>query len=207
MIRYMRNINYFIGEILDLFVTLCRNCQNLTVACLDLLNIRHNFIIDLIFKRDNNHRHILIDQRDRAMFHLGCGITLGMNIGDFFQLQGTLKRHREIDPPSQIEKIIIRGVFGDQKPADERIASDVSIKRGPAGKSISKAEKNQQVAASLSGVAIGRQIFEGDILYSAIPEEDFIKLKKVKQYLKKEEIEVIKEIAEIKRKKNPLWGV
>jgi len=72
---------------------------------------------------------------------------------------------------------------------------------------IEKAEKNQQVAISLPGVTVGRQINEGDILYSAIPGDDFRKLKELKKYLKKEELLIMKEIAEIMRKKNPVWGI
>ena len=72
---------------------------------------------------------------------------------------------------------------------------------------IEQAERNKQVAVSLPGVTIGRQIKEGDILYSAIPEKDFRKMKKLKSYLSKDEIETIKEIAKIKRKDNPVWGI
>jgi len=72
---------------------------------------------------------------------------------------------------------------------------------------IEKAERNQQVAVSMDGVTVGRQINEGDILYSAVPESDFRKLKELKKYLSKEEIVILKEIAQIKRKDNPVWGV
>ncbi len=72
---------------------------------------------------------------------------------------------------------------------------------------LSKVEAGKQVAVSMPGVMVGRQINENDILYSAVPEEDFRKLKELKKYLSKEEIEVMKEIAEQKRKQNPLWGV
>jgi translation initiation factor 5B len=74
-------------------------------------------------------------------------------------------------------------------------------------KSIDKAEKGKQVAVSLPNVAIGRQIHEGDILYSALPEADFRKLKELKKHLSQEEIGILKEIAEIKRKDNPVWGI
>lgn len=74
-------------------------------------------------------------------------------------------------------------------------------------KSISEAEQGKQVAASMDNVTIGRQVNENDILYSAIPEEDFRKLKKLKHLLKKNEINMLKEIAEIKRKENPMWGI
>ena len=72
---------------------------------------------------------------------------------------------------------------------------------------VEKAEKGKQVAISVPGITIGRQIGGEEILLSDIPEEDFRKLKELKQYLSKEEIELLKEIAEIKRKQNPVWGV
>ncbi|TKJ17069.1 translation initiation factor IF-2 [Candidatus Woesearchaeota archaeon B3_Woes] len=72
---------------------------------------------------------------------------------------------------------------------------------------LEKAESGKQVAVSMPNVTVGRQINENDELYSSIPEEDFKKLKNLKEFLTKEEVEVIKEIAEIKRKENVVWGV
>jgi translation initiation factor 5B len=73
--------------------------------------------------------------------------------------------------------------------------------------SIETAERGKQVAISLPKVTVGRQINEGDILYSAIPEEDFRKLKELKKHLSEEEKEILKEIAAIMREKNPMWGI
>ncbi len=72
---------------------------------------------------------------------------------------------------------------------------------------INEAEKGKRVAVSLPKVTVGRQINEGDILYSAIPEEHFRKLREHKKYLSKEEIAIMKEIAAIMREKNPMWGI
>lgn len=72
---------------------------------------------------------------------------------------------------------------------------------------VQKAEKGKQVAISLPNVMAERHINENDILYSDIPEDDFRKLKKLTNFLTKDEITVMKEIAEIKRKNNPVWGV
>ncbi|MBI3035933.1 translation initiation factor IF-2 [Candidatus Woesearchaeota archaeon] len=72
---------------------------------------------------------------------------------------------------------------------------------------IEKVEKGKQVAVSLPSVTVGRQIREEDILYSVIPEEHFRKMKEFKKYLSQEEIAILKEIAEIMRKHNPMWGV
>lgn len=72
---------------------------------------------------------------------------------------------------------------------------------------IEKAEKGKQVAVSLPNITIGRQLHEEDILYSATPEEHFRKFKQFKKYLTQEEIAILKEIAEIMRKQNPMWGI
>lgn len=72
---------------------------------------------------------------------------------------------------------------------------------------LQSATKGKQVAMSLDHVTIGRQIMEGDILYSFIPEEDFRAMKKLVKYLSKGEIEVLKKISEIMRENNPVWGV
>ncbi|MCM2326054.1 MAG: translation initiation factor IF-2 [Candidatus Woesearchaeota archaeon] len=67
--------------------------------------------------------------------------------------------------------------------------------------------KGKQVAISIDGATVGRQMKEGDILYTYIPEEDFRKMKKLTKYLSAGEIEVLKTIAEQMRKDNPVWGV
>ncbi len=65
----------------------------------------------------------------------------------------------------------------------------------------------KKVAISMDGVTVGRQINEDDIFYSSMPEEDFRVMKDNKKFLSKEEVQLLKEIAEIKRKKNPVWGI
>ncbi len=75
------------------------------------------------------------------------------------------------------------------------------------GKTISSAGKGRQVAVSLERVSVGRQIGEGDVLYAFIPEEHFRKLKELKDKLSAEEIAVLKEVAEMMRRENPMWGI
>ncbi|HLC52187.1 MAG TPA: translation initiation factor IF-2 [Candidatus Nanoarchaeia archaeon] len=80
-----------------------------------------------------------------------------------------------------------------------------SMKDGP--ESVTIGEQGKQLAMAMDGVTVGRQIKEGDFLYTDIPPEDFKKLKDLKKHLTKMEIEVLKEIAEIKRTEDPVWGV
>ena len=74
------------------------------------------------------------------------------------------------------------------------------------GKSIPEAKQGQSIAASLSGVTVGRQVKEGDILYSDLPESHFRIYKELKEELSADEKQLLKEIAEIKRKSNSSWG-
>ncbi len=69
------------------------------------------------------------------------------------------------------------------------------------------AAKGKQVAVSFEKVIIGRQLNEGDILVSIIPEDDFRKLKEFRGSLSPEEVDLLREISEIMRRDNPVWGI
>lgn len=75
------------------------------------------------------------------------------------------------------------------------------------GESVNEAKKGQSVAVSLPDVTVNRQIKEGDVLYADVPEEHFKAFKKLKKYLNEDEIQVLREVAEIKRKENSMWGM
>jgi len=72
---------------------------------------------------------------------------------------------------------------------------------------LNTATRGRQIAASMPGVTAERQIHENEIYYSDLNEKEFRDLKRLKKYLSKPELELLKEIAEIKRKQNPMWGV
>jgi translation initiation factor 5B len=72
---------------------------------------------------------------------------------------------------------------------------------------ISEAKKGMQVAVSYPGVVVGRHVREGDILYSAISENDFRQFKDFKEHLSEEDKSLLKEIAAIMREENPVWGI
>jgi|Deesub1362A_J573_1020465.scaffolds.fasta_scaffold00233_42 translation initiation factor 5B len=75
------------------------------------------------------------------------------------------------------------------------------------GRNISCAQIGQQVAVSIEGPVVGKQINEGDILYSDISENEARLIEaKYKEDLSFEENEAFEEIKRIKRKKNPFWA-
>jgi translation initiation factor 5B len=75
------------------------------------------------------------------------------------------------------------------------------------GKNIKEAERGKQVAIALPDVTVNRHIFENEVLLSDFNETEFRKLKDMKDYLQPDEVSILKQIAEIKRKDNTLWGV
>jgi len=72
---------------------------------------------------------------------------------------------------------------------------------------VGSATVGQEVAISIDGPTVGRQIHEGDILYVNIPEKHarIVELE-LKPRLAEDEREVLEKFLEIKRKKDPFWG-
>ncbi len=75
------------------------------------------------------------------------------------------------------------------------------------GKNVNEVVKSDSVAISLPHLTLGRQVKEGDILYTDITEHEFLAYKKMKAYLKPDAIQALKEIAEIHRKEQSGWGM
>ncbi|MFP4523242.1 MAG: translation initiation factor IF-2 [Candidatus Woesearchaeota archaeon] len=71
---------------------------------------------------------------------------------------------------------------------------------------VKSAAKGKQVAISIPGITGGRHVNEEDIMLVDISPPDFRKLKEHQKYLDEEEKELLKELAQIKRKEDPLWG-
>jgi translation initiation factor 5B len=152
-------------------------------------------------------------------------------ISEYQKYVDGLKREIEIKELSKLVRpckfSVLKGyVFRQSNPAIVGVEIEIGkIKTGDpimdlSGKNIGKvksmkegqenvtlAEQGKQVAMAMDGVTVGRQINEGDFLFSDIPSEDFKKLKELKKHLTKSEINILKEFAEIKRKDDPVWGV
>ncbi len=111
--------------------------------------------------------------------------------------------------PAVVGVVVLGGLVKNDTPLIKLNGDKVSQVKSMQleGKNIEKAEKNKEIAIALPGSVVGRHIRERDILISDLNEEAFMKLKKLKKYLNRDEIELLKEIAVIKRKKDPLWGI
>lgn len=68
---------------------------------------------------------------------------------------------------------------------------------------LSQAVKGEQVAVSIEGPTIGRQISEEEVLYTDLPKGDYTIL--MKSDLSEDERQALEEIDQIKRKENEFW--
>jgi translation initiation factor 5B len=74
-------------------------------------------------------------------------------------------------------------------------------------KNVEKAKQGQELAISLPKITFGRQVKENEFLYSDINENEFQVLKENKKYLSAQEILLLQEIAQVKRKIKATWGI
>ena len=73
--------------------------------------------------------------------------------------------------------------------------------------SLKELKFNNQAAIAIEDLVVGRHIEEEEFLYSFMGEENFRNLKKNVDLLSSDEKATLKEIAEIMRKENSLWGI
>jgi translation initiation factor 5B len=75
------------------------------------------------------------------------------------------------------------------------------------GNDVQEAVAGIQVAISIEGGVVGRNISEGDLLYADVPERQLKTLMtKFPSELTESDQETIKELIQLKRRENPVWG-
>jgi len=76
------------------------------------------------------------------------------------------------------------------------------------GENISVATKGQQVAVSIDGPTVGRQIKEKDVLFTRVIESEYKKLKEFKELVEPDELEVLEELKQLMRDNvRKTWGM
>ncbi|MEN6592324.1 MAG: translation initiation factor IF-2 [Methanobacterium sp.] len=146
-------------------------------------------------------------------------------------LKAAEERRREqwleaIIHPAKI-RIIPKLVFRYSKPAiagievlGGTVKKDYSLMRGdgtPIGKvesmqdkgdNLKSASKGSKVAMAIKGAVFDRDFEEGETLYVNIPEKHYKILEtELKGKLSEDELDILQEIVDIKRKEDPSWGI
>ena len=79
--------------------------DDLAAACGNLLHVRDRLLEHAIVRRNHDHRHGLVDERDRPMLELAGGIAFGMDVRNFLELERTFQRDRKARAPTEIENV------------------------------------------------------------------------------------------------------
>jgi translation initiation factor 5B len=152
-------------------------------------------------------------------------------VEDFEELHSERKQRLELEEISDLQwpakiKIMSQYIFRQSGPAifgaevvDGKLTPQVELinKDGKVvgrvktiedkGKKLNELPKGKEAAVSVEKLTLGRGADGGDFLITNMSESAFRKLKDKKSLLSNSEIEVLKELAEIKRKANDLWGI
>jgi translation initiation factor 5B len=111
--------------------------------------------------------------------------------------------------PAIVGVQVIGGVIRTQVNLMREDGANVGVVKGiqAHNENAGSATVGQEVAISIDGPTVGRQIHEGDILYVNIPEKHarIVELE-LKPKLSEDEREVLDNFLDIKRKKDAFWG-
>jgi translation initiation factor 5B len=90
-------------------------------------------------------------------------------------------------------------------PSGKRIGRIKQMRMGQ--ETVNEANQGAEVAISIEGPTIGRQIDVGDVLYVEIPEHHVKVLEgEMTKHLTGDMIDILEEYTKIRRKEKPFWG-
>ena len=188
------------GEDPTMAVILGFNVKDVSGICYDNVKIIiHDVIYKLIEDLEKWQLELIKKMEEKKLENLVMPAKIQIMKGYVFRQNN----------PAVVGAEVLEGIIKPGTPlmkADGKTLTEVKSMQSEQ-ENVSKAERGKQVAVSLPHVTVGRQINEGDILYSAISEENFRKLKELKKHLTREDTALLKEIAVIMRKNNAMWGV
>ena len=95
----LRNLDHKINQAGQVGIALGDNSDYAAFTGFDLLNVRDHLFVGTIFGGNYHDGHILVNEGDGAVFHLGSGVALGVDVADFFEFQGSFERDGEIHAP------------------------------------------------------------------------------------------------------------
>ena len=75
------------------------------VARLRLLDLADHLVVERVLERNRQHRHVLVDQRNRTVLHLARRVALGVNVADLLELERAFERNRVVDAAPQIQEV------------------------------------------------------------------------------------------------------
>ena len=82
------NFNDVVSDAGHLCVPFGDHGNDFSTPGFDLLDVGQHLFIVRVLGGHNENGHVFIDQRNRAVLHLGSGVPLSMDVADLFELEG-----------------------------------------------------------------------------------------------------------------------
>lgn len=194
----VREKDRYMGVILAFNVKVLQDAQEEA----DARNVKI-FTDKVIYNLVESYRQWVEQEREREESTIFASLTMPCK---FMLLKGFVFRRSN---PAVFGVEIIEGRLRQKSPVINSEGSEVGAihQIQDKGKSIDEAMKGMQVAVSMNEPVVGRQIKEGEVLYT-LPSTQHFKLlnERFKHKLTQEEQMLLDEIAKIRRKVDPLYG-
>ena len=104
------NVNHIVGPLLDVLIAFGRHNNHWPLRAFTSSMLAMTFSYTEFFGQRKTDG-VRIDERDGAVFHLRGGIALGVDVGDFLELQRAFERDGEVDLARQEQEAVGVAVF------------------------------------------------------------------------------------------------
>ena len=119
-----------LSEAREPVVALLDDRDDATVARPHFLDVGERLLVDGGAGRHDHDRHRVVDQGDRSVLHLACGVALGVDVADLFELERPLERDRELGAAAEVEERMGSRVFVGDRLVDVELVEDSLHRRG-----------------------------------------------------------------------------
>ena len=129
----------------------------------DLLHVGHGLLEHRVAGRDDDDRHVRVDQRDRPVLQLAGRVALGMDVAQLLQLQRALQRERIPCAAAEVEDV---PRMGDGARELFAAGSSLSASARRPGAATSSARSSASFASSISPRALASPMASAAIVAS-----------------------------------------
>mmetsp|Transcript_5931 Transcript_5931/g.19107 ORF Transcript_5931/g.19107 Transcript_5931/m.19107 type:complete len:207 (-) Transcript_5931:1713-2333(-) len=95
-----------LAKTVQLVIALISDGDDRTLASTHFLNVALHLVVNAVLHRNEDNRHEVINQRNRAMLHFRSRIALGVNVRDLFHFERALESNRIVVPAAQEEAVV-----------------------------------------------------------------------------------------------------
>ena len=96
---------HVLGKRVQVAVALGAEQHQPPLAGLDLLHVGHGFQVDAVPRYQAHHRHVPVDEGDRAVLEFAGGIALGVDVGDLLELERAFQSDGEVEAAAHEEEV------------------------------------------------------------------------------------------------------